>query len=215
MTHWLEKSEERILQNLPYQEMSFESLASQLYLDMLSYIEKEIQIGRSLHGYGAIASKLGNNLARLAALIQVFSYGNLTIENESLQAAYSLITWYCNQHINFIKISNNELSDHDKGDILYEWLYSHIYSNQSLNFKVTDLYRNAPNSIRGKINIQLAINNLEVRGLIVNNRQHRPMTISPLAKISPYQPAQPYAQVPNFSNETFNSRPGSSSISGY
>lgn len=185
--YWLEISEERTVSGTPFLEFTFEEDAERLYLEMLTIIEREIAPQKYLASYGALASKLGNNLARLAGLIQSFDDKTSTITLNSLESAWNLISWYTDQHIRFTRIAQNQLSDDDMGNMLCEWLRSSSATTGSFLFKVTPLYRNAPGAIRGKENIQRTISNLESRNLLVNNRQHRPATIFLIDKRSVHQ----------------------------
>ena len=199
LQYWLKISEERTFSGAPFLEFTFEEDAEHQYLEMLSTIEAEIAPQKYLEHHGALASKLGNNLARLAGLIQSFDEKSNIITLKSLNSAWDLIAWYTDQHIKFIRISQNQISDDDMGDMLYDWLRSHVSTNGGYLFKVTPLYRNVPGSIRGKEKVQRAISNLESRNLLVNHRQHRPATIflvmKPTAQQS-FAPSHPQATSP-------------------
>ena len=178
LEHWLQKSEEQTLDEVPHQEFTFNEDAGDEYLDILFQIENAIAPGGEFHQHSAIASKLGNNLARIAGLIQAFDNKDSAITLQTLITASKILYWYTNQHIKFIKIFKNELTDEDMGDMLFEWLKNNPTRCGAPQFRISLLYKDAPYSIRGKNNLHRAIDNLSQRGLLIDNRNFSPMTVS-------------------------------------
>lgn len=178
LEYWLQKSEEQTLDGVPHQEFTFNEDAGDEYLDILFQIENAIAPGGEFHQHSAIASKLGNNLARIAGLIQAFDDKDSAITIQSLSTASQILYWYTNQHVKFIKIFKNELTDEDMGDMLLEWLKNNSTRCGGPQFLISLLYKDAPNSIRGKKNLHRAIDNLSQRDLLIDNRNFRPMTVA-------------------------------------
>lgn len=178
LEYWLQKSEEQTLDGVPHQEFTFNEDAGDEYLDILFQIENAIAPGGEFHQHSAIASKLGNNLARIAGLIQAFDNKDSAITLQTLSTASKILYWYTNQHIKFIKIFKNELTDEDMGDMLLEWLKNNPTRCGGPQFRISLLYKEAPNSIREKKNLHRAIDNLSQRGLLIDNRNFSPMTVA-------------------------------------
>ena len=178
LEYWLQKSEAQTLDGVPHQEFTFNEDAGDEYLDILSQIENAITPGGEFHQHSAIASKLGNNLARIAGLIQAFDNKESAITLQTLSTASKILYWYTNQHIKFIKIFKNELTDEDMGDMLLEWLKNNPTRCGGPQFRISLLYKDAPNSIREKKNLHRAIDNLSQRGLLIDNRNFSPMTVT-------------------------------------
>nr|WP_312989490.1 YfjI family protein [Comamonas koreensis] len=178
LEYWLQTSENQTLDGVPHQEFTFNEDAGDEYLDILFQIENAIAPGGEFHQHSAIASKLGNNLARIAGLIQAFVNRDSSITLQTLSTASKVLYWYTNQHITFIKIFKNELTDEDMGDMLLEWLKNNPTRCGGPQFRISLLYKDAPNSIREKKNLHRAIDNLSQRALLIDNRNFSPMTIS-------------------------------------
>lgn len=178
LEYWLQKSEAQTLDGVPHQEFTFNEDAGDEYLDILLQIENAIAPGGEFHQHSAIASKLGNNLARIAGLIQAFDNRDSAITLQTLSTASKILYWYTNQHIKFIKIFKNELTDEDMGDMLLEWLKNNPTRCGGPQFRISLLYKDAPNSIREKKNLHRAIDNLSQRGLLIDNRNFSPMVVA-------------------------------------
>ena len=176
MNHWLQKSAERITNSQAYENLEFSPEAENNYIAFRAKIERLINPDGELHGHNALASKLGNNLARISALIHAFDATKEAIDVNTLNAACLILQWYTTQHLKFIKTVKNEPSDEDMGNVLLQWLERHNYP-MGYQFHVRHIYQKATSSIRGKEKAQRAIANLESRGLIYHNKNDRPMTI--------------------------------------
>ncbi|MEJ5127559.1 YfjI family protein [Comamonas sp. MYb21] len=176
MHYWLKKSAERIKSNQAYDNLDFSPEAENNYIALRTKIEQLINPQRELHGHNALASKLGNNLARIAALIHAFDATEETISAKTLNSAWYILQWYTAQHLKFIKTVKNEPSDEDMGNVLLQWLERHNY-HVGHQFLVRHIYQKATSSIRGKEKTQRAIANLESRGLIYNNKNDTPKNI--------------------------------------
>lgn len=177
LLHWLKISERQTLDGTPLQEFSFDEAAGEAYLEILSRIESAIAPGGEFEEHGAIASKLGNNLARIAGLIQAFENKNNSITYNSLSTASQILYWYTCQHIKFVKNFKNELTDEDMGNMLLEWLRDHPNSCGAPQFRLSQLYKSVSNPIRGKERVLRAVHNLEQRGILIYNRNFSPITV--------------------------------------
>lgn len=176
LNYWLKKSEERILDNKPYEVFNLSKDAKKQYLNILNYIEEQISENGYLSKERALASKLGNNILRIAGLIQAFDDKINIISEKNLCCAYEIACWYTQQYLKIMSNFSKDLSADDMGNILLSWLEERREGSESY-FNVTYIYRSAPNAIRGKEKVQIAIENLEQRGFIKHNRNQRPMNI--------------------------------------
>lgn len=178
MKYWLAFSADRILSEAAYKELSFSEEAEEYYLHLLQQIEEQIKPKGSMHEHSAMASKLGNNLARISALIHSFSaeQNSDEIGIASIISAWHIAKWYSNQYIKFIRHMKKEITEDEMGNLLLSYLESRQNSN-NIDFEVRDLYQLGPYSIRSKEKMMIAIRNLESRKKLHFQPHSKPMTV--------------------------------------
>lgn len=178
LQHWLAFSENRILADALHKELSFTEEAEKQYLSLLQNIEDHIRPSGLLHEHSAMASKLGNNLARISALIHSFSpeENSDEIGIASVRSAWHITEWYSHQYIKFIRHMKKEITEDEMGNLLLTHLNSR-HNLRDIDIEVRDLYQFGPYSIRSKDKMMTAIKNLERRKEILFLPHTKPMTV--------------------------------------
>lgn len=127
------------------------------------YNEIESRIGpdEEYANMNDFASKLANNVARLAALLGVFTDGYYAIKKEHIESAWLLCEWYMKQAVC--------LFGHEDGyyeALLLSWLHREYFRSGRNRIKYNDIRRNGPNVLRkGKL-LNRVIDNLEKEDVI-------------------------------------------------
>ncbi|OHT22347.1 hypothetical protein A3Q29_11040 [Providencia stuartii] len=136
--------------------LSLDIAAQDEWAEIYNNIEYNIHPDKKYANMNDFASKLPNNVARLAALLSYFTEGNCAIKKEYVESAWSLCKWYMNQAVNLFSYEEGYYEA-----LLLSWL-DREYSRQNSNhIKFNDIRRYGPNSLRkGKL-LERVITNLE------------------------------------------------------
>ncbi|MGO2439346.1 Uncharacterised protein [Serratia plymuthica] len=136
--------------------LSFEPSAQYAWEDVYNQIESRIGPDEEYANMNDFASKLANNVARLAALLSYFSEGEGEIKRHYVDSAWLLCEWYMQQAVN---IFGNEDGYYEA--LLLSWL-DREYSRTGRNHvRYNDIRRLGPNVLRkGKL-LDRVIDSLE------------------------------------------------------
>lgn len=127
--------------------------AGELWLDVYNEIESEIREGGRFEKAGDHASKLADNIARVAALIHVFEGCSGGISLPALQFAADFCLWCSDQFYRiFIPPEQSEVD----ADELYAWLLRYWDDGKDWIPK-TFVRQRCPNKLRDKDRLNLAL----------------------------------------------------------
>lgn len=141
--------------------LSLDIAAQDEWKEIYNNIEYNIHPDKKYANMNDFASKLPNNVARLAALLSYFTEGNCAIKKEYVESAWSLCKWYMNQAVNLFSYEEDYYEA-----LLLSWL-DREYSRQNSNhIKFNDIRRYGPNSLRkGKLLERVIINLEKVKAI--------------------------------------------------
>ncbi|SDP81477.1 YfjI family protein [Ectopseudomonas guguanensis] len=142
------------------QPIEFEHDAASYWIDIVNDIEVEMMPGGRFEHVKDHASKLGENIARIAALIQIFEM-KAKITVSTLIAAVELCCYYS---MSFNKIFMPAPRFYQDAQILYPWLLERLRSGcQDLSYNV--VRQCGPASLRDKARLKEAVDHLVCNGL--------------------------------------------------
>lgn len=164
----LERSQER-----ERKIVEFSAAASERWFYIFNYIESEISLGGRFEGAGDHASKLAENIARVAALLHYFEFGAGQISVETLDAAISICFWCSDEFLKvFLPPSETET---DAVDLDF-WLQRHRVSGARYIPK-NYVRQFGPGKLRDKKRLDRALEALVARGSVLMVRQGKTTTI--------------------------------------
>ncbi|EMB6256477.1 YfjI family protein [Serratia sp. PF2-63] len=136
--------------------LSFEHSAQYAWEDIYNQIESRIGPDEEYANMNDFASKLANNVARLAALLSYFSEGECPVKRHYVESAWSLCEWYMQQAVN---IFGNEGGYYEA--LLLAWLHREYSRTGRNHVRYNDIRRFGPNALRkGKL-LDRVIDSLE------------------------------------------------------
>ncbi|WP_411749429.1 YfjI family protein [Serratia marcescens] len=136
--------------------LSFEPSAQYAWEDIYNQIESRIGPDEEYANMNDFASKLANNVARLAALLSYFSEGECQVKRHYVDSAWSLCEWYMQQAVN---IFGNEGGYYEA--LLLAWLHREYSRTRRNHVRYNDIRRFGPNVLRkGKL-LDRVIDSLE------------------------------------------------------
>ena len=149
----------------------------------------ESQLG--LNGYYSdvkdAASKIGENMARIAAVLHCFTGQYGEIQSETVSRAIQISVWYLNQ---FKNLFGNTMMSQEEMDlqVLADWLRKRAFQFGQYEIPKSIIMRYGPNHLRSKPALDAVLMNLEARQLIVNGKRNKTAVIQMTQALFP--PAQ-------------------------
>lgn len=141
--------------------IEFERDAASYWIDIVNEIEVEMMPGGRFEHVKDHASKLGENIARTAALIQIFEMKSREITVSSLIVAVELCCYYS---MSFNKVFLPVPRFVQEAQVLYSWLLERLRNGcQSLSYNV--VRQCGPASLRDKMRLKEAVDYLVLNGL--------------------------------------------------
>lgn len=132
--------------------MRFDESAKKIWIDYYNAVEREICVGGCYEYAKDHASKLPDNVARIAALLQYFEFGPGAISSATMHTAIQLCTWYSSQ---FCELFVGPPQDESDAVLLYAWLIKNVSGRW---IKKNDARRSGPFRLRSKNRLENAIN---------------------------------------------------------
>lgn len=113
-------------------------------------IEKQMLPGERFHGISDFASKLPNNIARLAALFEYFTTGSTVISQDTLQQAYRVGMWFANQALHLYQPDSENFLNRQLAFKLMNWLSDKFRHQLQPSMPISYILGFAPRPLRRK-----------------------------------------------------------------
>lgn len=134
--------------------------AAQVWYDMSRAIEADLQPGRFFHDIPGFASKIAENVSRVAALLQYFCKGSTEIDVDTLEAARDICQFFVDE-MKEISMPYDPMENAAMyGQLLDEYLVRYQMTTRRTEVDINQLKQYGPNRIRHKEKLWMAINNL-------------------------------------------------------
>ena len=141
--------------------LHFDPKASQVWRECHDAIERQLGPGKPLSDIKDVASKVADNVARIATLIHVFQYGpNGAVGPESVTAAFEIANWHTNEARRFL----GEFSlppEFSNAALLDDWLCRRCRSEGIREVAKREVLQYGPNPVRRKRQLDEALELLE------------------------------------------------------
>ncbi len=135
--------------------------AKDVWISFYNTVESELAPGGDMAEARDVASKAGDNAARLAALFHIFDQGPVgTIGPDDMQRAARVITWHLYEARRFLnQIAVPEAVNNAM--MLENWLLDRCKTENVKTIPISWLYKSAPNRLRKKTAQEAALGELE------------------------------------------------------
>ena len=122
--------------------------ASNAWRTFHDVVEEQLRPGGELSEVKDAASKVADNVARVAAIFQMFADGSAThIDDENMEAAVRIVYWHLTETRRFLQ--KHSLPDElGRAALLDDWLIRHCQSESKLSVSKRSVMQRGPNSIR-------------------------------------------------------------------
>ncbi|WP_338883761.1 YfjI family protein [Aeromonas hydrophila] len=123
------------------------------------------------------ASKQPEHIARIAAVLEVFTTGKLQISDRTMYCAMMIAQWYFDSFIQLMKVDTipEEIQD---ANLLHGWLAHHASKIPMSGVKKNIIRQYGPNPLRNRERLNKALENLRRRNIVSISRYSRTTYIS-------------------------------------
>ena len=147
--------------------LTFTPEAEEEWAKISNMIETDIRPGRAFQDSGDYASKIAENIARIAGIFHAFSGQEGThISLETLNAATAVSSWYAMEFIRLFAPPDPLHALVEDSRILEEWLLKVVDQKGMLDIDKNMVRQYGPNSLRNSARLSAAIDELERQGLL-------------------------------------------------
>lgn len=143
--------------------IGFSAEARSIWLDNFNKIEGEIGEGGQYFDVTDHASKLSDNIARVAALLHYFEGVEGEISGPTVEVAIKICKWYSEEFIRIFSPLSEEDADAYELDT---WFEQWITKTGHTQIKKNEARKHAPNKLRGGKRFDRAIDLLKASGVI-------------------------------------------------
>ncbi|MBN3262174.1 YfjI family protein [Pectobacterium brasiliense] len=164
--------------------LKFSPEAEKKWIEFYNITENEMQSFRSLFEFKGYASKMAENMARVAALLHCFSGKGDEISIESVRSAHNICVWYMTQYKKiFSKQSLLSTTASDENE-LWSWINNQSIK-ESAESGVPYIMKNfirqfGPGKFRDKNILNDALTALAIQGRIIVRKVGRTIFVEPL-----------------------------------
>lgn len=155
--------------------ISFSTNAAAYWTESYNKIESELKVGGTYEKSKDHASKLSENIARVAALLRYFEFGEGLITLEELQAAEKIVLECSKTFRNEFTFMPKIISD---SETLFAWMLSYSKNSNIFNWiDKNDILRKGPSKFRVVSKLNPILDCLAASGKIIVNAKARPVRI--------------------------------------
>ncbi|ARB86521.2 MULTISPECIES: YfjI family protein [Yersinia] len=164
--------------------LKFSSEAEKKWIEFYNITEKEMQSFGILFEFKGYASKMAENMARVAALLHCFSSKGDEISIESVKSAHNICVWYMTQYKQIFSNESSLSSTVNDENELWSWIYNQSIK-ESTESGVPYIMKNfirqfGPGKFRDKNILNDVLTALALQGRVIVRKVGRTIFVEPL-----------------------------------
>lgn len=157
--------------------MRFSPEARTRWVEYHNLTESWIGVGGSLEEVRGYASKVMNNMSRIAAILTYFAGGSTVIQIENLAAAAMLCNYYNSEFKAIFGQEGQADIPKDYAKSWEAWFRQRFTFHGRTSFRMGELYKEGPGNLRKKAQVEVALETLSAQGKVTvmraqNGRAH-------------------------------------------
>ncbi|PJI96538.1 uncharacterized protein DUF3987 [Acidovorax sp. 69] len=178
ITEILGEGWDRYQNKKPKLTVKFSEEAKKTWIGFSNWIERELRKGGQYEHMRGFATKAPNNIARRAANMQYFLTGDAVISDDMLWRSIEISYYYLEEHLRIFGPPQAINVIDRYSEELLGWLKDQVRTRNLSSFRLTDLYRLGPSMLRLRDDMEIAINALVERQLVLDYRHEKPARIA-------------------------------------
>lgn len=164
----------------------FSESARQAWVKVYNEIEAEMAPGRRYAGCGDHASKLAENIARVAALLHLFENEDEEIGLKNLILAIDIVHYF-SEHFQAVFMPPPQ--EYQDAQLLYQW-FQELRQRRFQYIRYNDVRQKGPNALRNKKRLADALSVLESNGEIIIFQEKKTRIINLMPHFSQFSMVQ-------------------------
>ncbi|MBC7752519.1 MAG: DUF3987 domain-containing protein [Candidatus Saccharibacteria bacterium] len=136
--------------------LEFSLDAKVIWVDFANYIELNLNEGRCYADVRDAASKIAENVARMAALFHFFEGRTGKIQRDTVEQAIIICEWYLKEFQRIFSTPKISL-EQKEAQLLLRWLYDFLWRTGKTFVRKNDVLKFGPNGLRNKITLDRAL----------------------------------------------------------
>lgn len=130
--------------------LRFSAEAEKNWIEFYNKVESEMGLIGFLSGFKDYASKMAENMARVAALLHKFNGDEGDISLSAVEAAVEISAWYVDEYVRIFSKPQTLLLVTSEADELYSWIKDYCYQCVVPYIRKTTILQYGPNRFRNR-----------------------------------------------------------------
>ncbi len=160
--------------------LRFSPEAEKRWLEFYNKVESEMGLVGFLSDFKDYASKMAENVARIAALLHYFNGDEGDISLTAVEAAVDIIVWYVDEYIRIFSKPQTLLLVSSEADELYSWIKDYCYKCVVPYIRKTTILQYGPNRFRNRSKVNELLSTLYSKNKIRAEKRGKTIFIHPV-----------------------------------
>ncbi|TQD15654.1 DUF3987 domain-containing protein [Enterobacter hormaechei] len=160
--------------------LRFSPEAEKRWLEFYNKVESEMGLIGFLSDFKDYASKMAENMARIAALLHYFNGDKGDISLTAVEAAVDIIAWYVDEYVRIFSKPQTLLLVSSEADELYSWIKDYCYRCVVPYIRKTTILQYGPNRFRNRIKVNELLSTLYSQNKIRAEKRGKTIFIQPV-----------------------------------
>lgn len=164
--------------------LRFSLEAENRWIEFYNKVESDMGFFGSLSNCKDYASKVAENMARVASLLHYFNGNDGDIPLSAIEDAVKITTWYVNEYIHLFSKPNEFTLAISEGDELYWWIKNHCNRHVVPYITKNTILQYGPNKFRNRSKANELLNMLQSQNKILIGKRGK-TTLIAIANLKP------------------------------
>ncbi|EOV1642469.1 TPA: YfjI family protein [Yersinia enterocolitica] len=160
--------------------LRFSPEAEQRWITFYNKVESQMGLLGSLSDFKDYASKVAENMARIAALLHHFNGDEEYIPLVVVEAAIEISAWYVDEYVRLFSKPDELNLVNSEADELFSWIKEYCYKVVVPYIKRTTILQYGPNRFRNRSKLNELLSTLYSQGRILAEKRGRTIYIKPV-----------------------------------
>lgn len=160
--------------------LRFSPEAEQRWIAFYNKAESEMGLLGSLSDFKDYASKVADNMARIAALLHYFTGNEGDISLVAVEAAVEICAWYVDEYVRLFSKPDELTLVSSEADELFSWIKEYCYKCVLPYIRKTTILQFGPNRFRHRSKLNELLSTLYSQGRILAEKRGRTIYIKPV-----------------------------------
>ena len=159
--------------------LHFSADAEKRWLEFYNKVESEMGVLGVLSNFKDYASKMAENMARIAALLHYFNGDEGDISLLTTEAAVEIIAWYVDEYIRLFSNSPEFTLVNSEADELYSWIKDYCYRCFVPYIRKNTILQYGPSRFRNRNKVNELLGALYSQKRILATKRGKTVFIAP------------------------------------